>query len=250
MLGLSWRLLGAGRSKVYCLLVWVLLSAVVAGAAETNCPEHFAHGEAPDLTRQARTEKIRELCSEAFAVLHSGDTKTPLYVAQQLTLLQLEKAAGIPRKNRFHTETRLPEGERAELRDYAGSGYDRGHMAPAADMPDEKSQFEGFSLTNVVPQNPGNNRGAWAELEKTVRRLVQMQGRLYVITGPVFDRESSLVGGRVSVPSHLFKAVFISESGAIKAYLVENKDKAQIMEISIDTLENMVGLRLFPQRNQ
>ncbi len=248
MLGLCWRLLSAGRAAFFCLVVWVLLADVVAGAAETNCPEHFAHGEAPDLTRQERTEKIRELCSGAFAVLHSGETKTPLYVAQKLTEAQLEKAGKVPRRGRFHAESRLPHGERAEVSDYVGSGYDRGHMAPSADMPDAQTQFESYSLANMVPQVARINRGVWAQLEKTVRKLARIQGRLYVITGPVFSRRPKLVGDRINVPSHLFKAVFISDSVSARAFIVENGEAAQVTEVTVAVLEEMTGLRFFQQR--
>jgi len=232
------------------LMVWILLSAVVAGAAESGCPQHFASGEAPDLIKKERVRKLRELCYGVFAVLHSAETKTPMYVAQLLTRSQLEKSAHVPRKTRFHPEPRLADDERAELQDYAGSGYDRGHMAPAADMPDEQSQYESFSLANMVPQNPGNNRGAWAQLEKAVRNLTQDHGRLYVITGPIFVHKPEQAGGAVGVPAYLFKAVLISDAGDIKAYFVENKERAQVTEIPVESLEEMVGLRLFPQRNK
>jgi len=238
------------RHTAFLVLVIVALLQGFCLAAETNCPEHFAYGEAPDLVNPELTAKSREICYAGFAVKHSGVTRTSLYSAEYLTTERLQQAQGIHRKNRFHADVFILADERAELHDYSHSGYDRGHLAPAADMPDVQAQLESFALSNVVPQNPGNNRGAWAQLEKMVRRLVQEHGRLYVITGPIFDQKPEQVGGAVSVPVYLFKAVLISEAGAVKAYLVENKDKAQVMEIAVEVLEEMAGLRLFPQRIQ
>lgn len=79
--------------------------------------------------------------------MHSGISKTPLWSAEYLTASAID--ADVPRKDKFHEETLLPQSERAELKDYAKSGYDRGHMAPSADMPTESAQADSFSLANI-----------------------------------------------------------------------------------------------------
>ena len=152
------------------LLISILLTVLSAGAAETGCPQHYAGGEAPDILDTATGHK--ELCYSGFAIMHAAATKTPLYAAEHLTRERLVQARAIPRRNSFHAEAALPAEERAEMADYAGSGYDRGHLAPSADMPDAQSQYESFSLANMVPQVPAHNRGIWARLEKQVRQLV------------------------------------------------------------------------------
>lgn len=77
--------------------------------------------------------KLRELCYEAFAILHSGESRTPVYVAQRLNRRSVEDADE-KRADKFFADARLPSAERAELSDYKRSGYSRGHMAPAGDM--------------------------------------------------------------------------------------------------------------------
>lgn len=107
-----------------------------------QCPQFFANGQPPQVPRQPA---LHELCYEAFAILHSGATRTPVYVAQRLNRRLIEDADE-KRANRFFADARLPRHERAELEDYKGSGYSRGHMAPAGDMPTPSAMAQSFSL--------------------------------------------------------------------------------------------------------
>lgn len=86
-------------------------------------------------------------------MLHSGSTKTPVYVAQRLNH-QVIEGADEKRAKRFFADARLPGDEGAELEDYQNSGYSRGHMAPAGDMSTPTAMAQSFSLANMVPQNP------------------------------------------------------------------------------------------------
>ena len=123
-------------------------------ASQTDCPEHFAGGQAPDLINQKLSTKTQEVCYSGYALKHSGVTRTPLYASEHLTRDRLAQGKGLKRKNQFHADENVPQSERAELHHYARSGYDRGHVAPSADMFDEQSQYECFSLANMVPQVP------------------------------------------------------------------------------------------------
>ena len=116
--------------------------------------------------------KLRELCYDAFAVLHSGNTHTPVFVAQRLNRQSVQSAQNEKRTDKFFADARLPGSERAELSDYKGSGYSRGHMAPAGDMPSANAMAQSFSLANMVPQNQKQNSGPWAKIEADTRRYV------------------------------------------------------------------------------
>src|SRR3954465_8682776 len=161
-------------------------TTTVSLAASTECPQFFPHGDAPDLVNPKLLPKTREVCYAAFAVLHSGITRTPLWAAEHLTRNGLDAAVATERKDTFHEEARLPPGERADLDDYARSGFDRGHLAPAADMPDEQAQHESFSLANMIRQDPQSNRGLWSGVESAVRGLARKSGELYVVSGLIF----------------------------------------------------------------
>ena len=146
------------RSLVFPLTVLASTSVL----ADTACPQHFAAGQRPVITNPKLQPRTQEICFRAFAVLHSGLTRTPLYAAEHLTRKNMKNAAKLSRKDSFHAEEALPESDRAELSDYGGSGYDRGQMAPNADFATRKAHAESFSLTNRVSQLHENNAGVWA----------------------------------------------------------------------------------------
>lgn len=216
-------------------------------AAQTGCPDHFANGIAPDVINQNLTTKTREICYSGFAVKHSGVTRTPLYAAEHLTRDRIFQGKGLKRQSKFHPDENIPRSERAELHHYARSDYDRGHVAPSADMFDIKSQYECFSLANMVPQIPENNRGPWGGIESAVRMMAKRSGDLYVVTGPIFQGGNiKQIGGAVMVPKKLFKAVYDPQRKEAGAYLIDNTADAQPEKISIADLETLTGIRIFP----
>ncbi len=211
----------------------------------SGCRQFFAGGVAPSVP-QAPMQ--RELCYEAFAILHSGASRTPVFVAERLTRAGIEEA-NEKRTNRFFADARLPRGERAELSDYKGSGYARGHMAPAGDMSNPTAMAQSFSLANMVPQNPAQNSGAWSKIEQDTRRYVlRAKGNVFVITGPVFGPDSQTVGAnRVRVPTHLFKLVYDESTGKAWAHWQPNSEDARAgRPISYAELTQRVGMQLLP----
>jgi endonuclease G len=226
----------------------ILGVTTVSLAASTGCPQFFQHGDAPALINPKLGSKTREICYAAFAVLHSGITRTPLWAAEHLTWDRLAAAVATERKNTFHEEPRLPPDERADLDDYARSGFDRGHLAPAADMPDEQAQHESFSLANMIPQDPQSNRGLWSGIESAVRGLVRKSGELYVVSGPIFQGAAlQRLRGRVLVPTHIFKAVYDPKRNQAAAYLVENADGDQWRSVTMSELQQITGIDPFPE---
>ena len=210
-----------------------------------QCPQFFANGKPP--ATPARP-KLRELCYEAFAVLHSGETKTPVYVAQRLNRQSIEDADE-KRATKFFADARLPRGERAELEDYKRSGYSRGHMAPAGDMPTPTAMAQSFSLANMVPQDIQHNGGAWAKIEQDTRRYIRRaKGDVFVITGPVFTQESLRIGDNgVRVPSHLFKLVYDQHDNRAWAHWQENREGERVgRPIGYLELVRRTGVELLP----
>lgn len=228
-------------------LLFALLSISAAFAEPTRCPEHFANGEAPDLINQKLSAKTKDICYSAFALKHSGVTRTPLYAAEHLTRDRLSQAKGLKRNSKFYPDPNLPSSERAELHHYARSGFDRGHVAPSGDMPSPKSQQECFTLANMIPQVPSVNRGIWEGVESTVRKLTKDRGDLYIVTGPIYSGNGiQRIGGAVMVPTQTFKAVYDPKRNEAGAYLVDNAEGATVRIISIAELEKVSGISVFP----
>jgi endonuclease G len=211
---------------VACVLAGVLASVAHAAEDFHGCLQFFARAKPPLLAPSPNT---RALCFEAFAILHSGESKTPLFVAEKLNRASIALTHE-KRGNVFYADARLPLAERASLDDYAASGFDRGHMAPAGDMGTPEAMAQSFSLANMVPQAPEHNRGVWAKaVEAATRKFAaRAEGNVYVITGPVFApsiAESPSIGvGRVHVPSFLFKLVYDEASNRAWAYWQANLD--------------------------
>lgn len=215
-------------------------------SAPTQCNNIYYGNEAPDFLNTKLTAKTKELCYSSFAVMHSGVSRTPLWSAEHLTKAGLSSKTG--RTNDFHPEEKLSSDERAELKDYARSGYDRGHMAPAADMPNEKAEHECFTLANMVPQNKDNNGGIWSSIEGATRHLAKTKGEIYVVTGPIFIGSNlQRIGGRVLIPTKIYKAIYDPSSGQAGAYIVDNTAGNDYKVISIAELEQLAGIRLFPK---
>lgn len=194
--------------------------------------------------------RTRELCFEAFAVLHSGLTRTPLYSAEHLTRDRVDAAANLPRINTFHPETRLPPADRSTLADYKASGYDRGHMSPNHDMPTASAQQESFSLANMVPQARKINQNLWEGIESAVRDAVKPGTGVYVITGPLFEGKSlEQLNDCVLVPTSVFKLVYFPDSHRGAAYVATNAKDATTVSydvVSIAELERRAGINLMP----
>ncbi|MEG2877388.1 MAG: DNA/RNA non-specific endonuclease [Comamonas sp.] len=214
--------------------------------AFSECPQFFPARKPPVVPG---APALRELCYSAFAVLHSGETKTPVFVVEHLDRALINAARGQKRANRFFADARLPRGERAELADYRDSGYSRGHMAPAGDMGSPDAMAQSFSLANMVPQDQTFNAGAWSEIEQHTRQYVlRAQADVYVFTGPVFAAPAPTIGpGKVQVPSHLFKLVYDPCSGKSWAHwLANDAGTTALPPISYEELVRRTRIRFLP----
>jgi endonuclease G len=231
-----------------------LLALALAGASQAaedfqGCLQFFAHGRPP---RIALLASNRALCYDAFAILHSGESKTPVYVAEMLNRASIANARE-KRSNLFFPDARLRAAERATLEDYAGSGFDRGHMAAAANMTTPQAMAQSFSLANMVPQAPEHNRSTWARsVEQATRKYAaRAEGNVYVITGPVYlpsiAQSPSIGVGRVHVPAFLFKLVYDETSNRAWAHWQANADATRgSRPISYAELVLRTGVEFLP----
>lgn len=145
----------------------------------------------------------------------------------------------------------------ATLADYKGSGYDRGHLTPAADMAFSKEAMsETFYMSNMSPQAPYFNRGIWMYLESQVRKWGTRFGTVYVISGPVLDKPASsynTIGeNKVAVPEAYYKVVMVPRDEYYEAiaFVIPNEKCADTFwdyAQSVDYVEEITGLDFFPK---
>ncbi|MDN8616455.1 DNA/RNA non-specific endonuclease [Variovorax ginsengisoli] len=204
--------------------------ALPSGRGFSSCASLFPQKNPLNVASVSADWKPIALCSNQFAVLYSGLSKTPLVTFERLNREQIADAKDEQRTDQFFPDPRLPRGARAELEDYRGSGLDRGHLAPAGDQPDPESMAQSFALSNMVPQDQTNNRKIWSKVEGDVRKFVRRaKGDVYVFSGPIFNAPRRTIGpNRVWVPSHLFKLVYDEASGRSWAYILPNTADARI----------------------
>ena len=188
---------------------------------------------------------------KAYHLAYDEADEQPYWVAYILTRNHLQAPAKAERSDNFRADKSVSTGS-ATPDDYKKSGYDRGHIAPAADMSwSEETMSESFYMSNMSPQKPGFNRGVWKDLEEKVRDWASANDSLYVVAGPVFTHNMGTIGAEgVTVPGFYFKVVMdISAPGykAIAFYMPNEKSEKGYMAyaISVDELEKITGYNFF-----
>jgi len=175
------------------------------------------------------------------------------WVSYMLTKDNL-RVPNVPRADRFETDPMVSTNS-ADYYDYRGSGYSRGHMAPAGDMAqNEVAMEESFFMSNMSPQKIPFNGGIWRELEECVRDWAYKENTLYIVTGPILNNVTQYIGkkSKVGVPKSHYKVILDIDGGEKKGigFIMENeKSAAPVMDfaMTIDEVENRTGLDFFSE---
>jgi endonuclease G len=217
-------------------------------ASFDGCADLFPAAKPINMVTVPATMKPLALCSDNFAVLYSQTSKTPLVVVERLNAAQLQDAKGEERTNQFYPDPRIPKSGRAELSDYRSQhpAVDRGHQSPAADAPNPNAMAQSFALSNMVPQDPTNNRKIWSKVESDVRKFAKRaDGNVFVFTGPLFDSGHTTIGNnKVWVPTRLFKLVYDASSKRAWAYVLPNAETRIERPMDYDAFVKSTGLNL------
>lgn len=217
-----------------------------AAAKPRECALNQMGGAEPHINSPSPL-KIQRLCSFNLAIGHSAITRTPLWVAERLTPDRSRQGSDTARVSEFYADPRLPRDQRSELSDYRGSGYDRGHLAPSANMPGLEAQRESFTLANIAPQNAGLNRGPWADLEIDLRRFALGQPETFIVTGLLFegDRLKTTPTGRVLIPTSFWKAVAVPGQGSV-VFVAENSERGAPVAMPLPAFVSRYRIDPFP----
>lgn len=217
-------------------------------------------------------EKIIE--HTGFTLSFNREHNNPNWVAWELTASEADCTGN--RGDEFYPDPMVSEPHRVTTYDYKGSGYDRGHMCPAADMRwSPEAMHDCFYLSNICPQVHTLNGGGWQVLEKACRRWAAQEGAVYIVCGPVYGRFGGVDAVRglaasgkplnidysrspktigtehqVTVPDGFFKCVLSMRQGHEKAiaFYYSSNDKSQTMSsaaVSVDDIEALTGMDFF-----
>ena len=218
------------------------------GTQKENCDsqKHSIYG----LPHAIKGKRLKLLMNEGYLAGYDSILMQSCWVSYELTRDELVKNA--TRDDKFRPDSRLT-GRRAELKDYKKCGYDRGHLAPAADMAwSAQAMSESFLLSNMSPQLPGLNRGEWKRLEEWIRDLAQQFDTIAIVTGPLFNgAEKKTKDKGIPVPGAFFKVLLVKDE--MKHYqaigfILPNLEKTQDFlnyAVSVDSVEHSSGLDFF-----
>lgn len=163
------------------------------------------------------------LTRKQFTLSYNNTKHIPNWVSWKLTAADI---GSVPRRNNFDMDTTLPTGwYQVKSSDYSGSGYDRGHMCPAADRSASvEDNTATFILTNIIPQARDNNQGPWAELEGYTRDQVKQGKEAYIISGG-YGQKGVLAKGKVAIPANTWKVIVFTDKNAGGAAGVTNRTR-------------------------
>lgn len=209
-----------------CLISANAWASVTLGKPNADCPQ-FAPKGFPFPADPLVAGRSWHICHKAYSSYVDPVTKTPLWAVEELKGEGLDQDE--PRTNDFRPDPNIPRSVQAssQKKDFAGSGYDQGHLAPAADFRAYSADVmsESFYYSNIVPQDAKNNRFAWAKLETFTRQWAQTRGKVYVVTGPIYSSGQALGflgSSKLAIPTHLFKVVVDFERMDSMAFVLPN----------------------------
>jgi endonuclease G len=186
-----------------------------------------------------------------YSLLYDERYEQARWVAYELN--ENEVKGSYERTNKFLEDPLVPTGS-AEGIDYKSSGYDRGHLAPAADMGfSEKTMVESFYYSNMSPQAPSFNRGVWKRLEEQVRDWALQYHQVFVVTGPILRPKLPSIGpNEVAVPEFYYKVILdtSSQHRQMISFILPNEGSSASLKsfvVSTDSLENLTKINFYPK---
>jgi len=235
------------------LLLTLLL--VLSIPAHSLAQGYRGIGEPPLNKKQLELPAISDtdiiLVYSGFVVNYNSEWLLPNWVAYELTAEELD--GDVPRGRSFSMDLDY-KGRQAMREDYSNTGWDKGHMAPSADMKwSQVAMKESFYLTNICPQDHNLNEKDWQTLEKYVRDWAVKYGKVWVVCGPyVTTSQYGTIGERnVMIPDGFFKAVLRQDDRNVWhsiAFVFENNSSKQAVKDavhSINEVEKLIGYDLF-----
>lgn len=187
-----------------------------------------------------------------YSVSYNELLRLPNWVGYELTR---ERTTGTVARAKHFQPDPLVQGISADNQDYSHSGYDRGHMAPAADMKwSTQAMKESFYFSNICPQLHNLNAGDWKELEEKVREWAQRDSAIIIVSGPIIngDNPKRIGVSQVAVPDAFYKVIlapYLSTPRVIGFIMKHQKGNHPLRSyaVSVDSIESLTGIDFFPE---
>ena len=218
------------------------LQAAAPQPAQT-APSHLAWGT------PGRADIV--VSRTGYALGFSRYHRQPRWVSYQLTRAMVQKRAASRQGLEFQPDPTFPN-DCAQQVDYTRSGYDRGHLAPAADLNwSPRAMAESFYFSNVSPQDHAFNAGIWQQLEDQMRHFAYTEGEIYIVTGPILpEKKQKTIGpNQVTVPAAFYKVVLSTgPPRKMLAFILPNVNSKQPLQhflVPAAEVERRTGLRFF-----
>jgi endonuclease G len=210
-------------------LIALALFLIPGTAFASPCDQFYPNG------KEIVVPNTKVLCNSFFAVVYDDNRNANVFSTE----IAQERLKKTPRTDDFRADKRIADSPTPA--DYTNSGYDRGHMVPAANADDPNEMSDTFFMTNMTPQLPSVNRVAWKNLEERVRSVPFK----WVVTGAHYSATPKVIGkNKVPVPDFLYKVAFF-ESGNVAVYIVDNLvPKSQVSTMKLEELEAKIGYKL------
>ena len=226
----------------FLLLIYILFSLFGLSAAEPPQYDNLALGI------PGKCDTLIDRPGYALGYIEYHEQAT--FVIYKLTAREALTKEAL-RTNRFRSDPEIPTGS-ATTGDYRRSGYDRGHLAPAADMAfSVQTMADSFFMSNMSPQKPAFNRGIWKRLEEQVRQIAIREKAIYVVTGPILPKKKTVTIGanQVTVPTHYYKVIFdLTPPRKMIGFILPNEGSDRPLEdfaVTVDVVEKATGLDFF-----
>lgn len=222
-----------------------------ADLPENDDPEAYYYTSSFDFAWPAYDGDDQIVEHLAYTLSYDEKREQPEWVAYKLTAVQLQ-GDRVSRTDNFKEDPLISTGS-ASLSDYKSTGYDRGHLAPAADFGwSLETMKESFYMSNVSPQTPEFKGGIWKRLEEQVREWAIEHKELYIVVGPLYRGKVATIGAnKVAIPTAYYKAILDISPPGIKAigFIMPNaksKEDLETFVVSLDEIEKQANLDLFP----
>ena len=226
----------------FAALAWNPRPPLTGAACNSNVLYGMPNVGKPDATL---------ICRQGYVTLHDNQAKIPVWTAWVLTPNHINGC--VPRSNAFAADQSLPANKRSAPADYAGNGYDQGHIANDSHQSwDPQVELESFLMSNMTPQLPGLNRGIWKLLESATGAWgFSTQHTIQIYAGPVYNitKDKKIGNDQVDVPYGFYKIIIDTQTGSTLAFLfphTENQgNDLTKVQTSVKNIEDNTGI-VFP----